>query len=63
MVVVSTCLSHLDVNLTVERYGRWSNKAREQWEWIKKLDKPIDSVDKGPWLRVHEGGAYAESQS
>ena len=43
-------------NLTVKRYGRWSSEAREQWEWIKKLDKPVDAVARGPWLSVVEGG-------
>jgi hypothetical protein len=53
--VVSAWLGHSDVNLTVKRYGRWSSEAREQWSWIKKLDKLIDSVAKGPWLTVYEG--------
>ena len=34
----------------------WSSEAREQWEWIKKLDRPVDAVAKGPWLSVVEGG-------
>ena len=42
--------------LTVKRYGRWSAEAREQWDWIKKLDKPVDAVAKGPWLGVVDGG-------
>ena len=54
--MVSAWLGHSDVNLTVKRYGRWSSEAREQWEWIKKLDKPVDAVAKGPWLSVVEGG-------
>jgi integrase len=60
IAVASAWLGHSDVNLTVKRYGRWSSEAREQWDWIKKLDKPIDSVAKGPWLTVHEGGVKAE---
>jgi integrase len=56
IAAVSSWLGHSDVNLTVKRYGRWSHEAREQWEWIKKLDEPIDAIAKGPWLRVHEGG-------
>ena len=55
IAVVSAWLGHSDVNLTVKRYGRWSSEAREQWEWIKKLDKPVDAVAKGPWLSVVEG--------
>ena len=54
--VVSAWLGHSDVNLTVKRYGRWSSEAREQWDWIKKLGKPVDAVAKGPWLGVVEGG-------
>jgi len=61
IAVASAWLGHSDVNLTVKRYGRWSTEAREQWDWIKKLSKPVDSVAKGPWLTVHEGGAEAES--
>lgn len=56
LAVVSAWLGHSDVNLTVKRYGRWSSEAREQWEWIKKLDKPIDAIARTPWLTVHEGG-------
>jgi len=56
LAVVSAWLGHSDVNLTVKRYGRWSSEAREQWTWIKKLDKPVDAVAKGPWLGVVEGG-------
>ena len=56
LAIVSSWLGHSDVNLTVKRYGRWSSEAREQWDWIKKLDKPVDAVAKGPWLSVVEGG-------
>ena len=42
--------------LTVKRYGRWSSEAREMWEWIKKLAKPVDAVAKGPRLSVVDGG-------
>ena len=38
-----------------KRYGRWSSEAREQWDWIKKLDKPVDAVAKGVWLNVMSG--------
>ena len=55
LAIVSSWLGHSDVNLTVKRYGRWSSDAREQWEWIKKLDKPVDAVARGPWLSVVEG--------
>ena len=54
IAVVSSWLGHSDVNLTVKRYGRWSSEAREQWDWIKKLDEPVDSVAKGPWLNLVE---------
>ena len=57
LAVVSSWLGHSDVNLTVKRYGRWSSEAREQWEWIKKLDKPVDAVAQGPWLSVVDGGS------
>jgi integrase len=57
LAVVSAWLGHSDINLTVKRYGRWSAEAREQWDWIKKLDRPADAVAKGPWLSVVEGGA------
>jgi integrase len=63
IAVVSSWLGHSDVNLTVKRYGRWSSEAQEQWEWIKRLDKPIDSVAKEPWLTVYEGGSSAVSPS
>ena len=53
---MSAWLGHSEVNLTVKRYGRWSSEAREQWEWIKKLDKHIDAVAKGPWLSLLVGG-------
>ena len=57
LAIVSSWLGHCDVNLTVKRYARWSSEALEQWDWIKKLDKPVDAVAKAPWLSVVEGGS------
>ena len=55
IAVVSSWLGHSDVNLTVKRYGRWSAEAREQWDWIKKLDKPVDAVARGARLSIVKG--------
>jgi integrase len=44
IAVVSEWLGHSDVNLTVKRYGRWSSDAREQWQWVQRLNKPIQAV-------------------
>ena len=52
IAVVSAWLGHGDINLTVKRYGRWSSEAREQWDWIKKLDRPVDAVARGARLAV-----------
>ncbi len=54
--MVSAWLGHTDVNLTVKRYGRWSSEAREQWDWIKKLDKPVGAAARGARLALMDGG-------
>ena len=52
MAVVSACLGHTSMELTVKTYGRKSSEAREQWDWIKKLDRPVDAVARGARLAV-----------
>ena len=44
IAVVSARWGHTSIELTVKTYGRWSAEAREQWDWIKKLDTPVDTV-------------------
>ena len=56
MAVVSSWLGHSDINLTVKRYGRWAAEAREQWQWAKRMNDPIDAVQPRPALGVIEGG-------
>jgi integrase len=56
MAVVSSWLGHSDINLTVKRYGRWAAEAREQWQWAKRMNDPMDAVQPRPALGVIDGG-------
>lgn len=62
MAVASAWLGHSDVNLTVKQYGRWAAEAREQWQWAKKMDEPIDAIAQRPALGVIDGGPKPRPQ-
>lgn len=56
MAAISAWLGHSDINLTVKRYGRWGSEAREQWEWVKKMNGPITAIAPRPNLTAVDGG-------